>query len=356
MKTQTLAAVNGRLRRDKCRAKVVVWHDRLYLQATLPPAPGSRKDYPHQQRIALGLPATTHQFFSQAERKARDLSQELYQGTFDWSRWRKPKRPTQPQKRSAQEWVTEFERDFWRRHPVDRVTLWKKDYLSVFKKLDGDLTPETVLAVIEQSQPNSRSRKRSCAAMGVLVKFAGIDIDLSPYTGSYGVNELNPRDIPDDRLIEEWWERIEDESWQWTFGIIAAYGLRPHEVMHCHFVEFPKLEIETGKTGRRIVYPILAEWAEVWNLGRVHKPDISGKDNSALGQRIGHAFRRIGIPFPAYALRHAWAIRAIGKIPDAIAAQQMGHSLAVHCRIYHRWASEATHREAFEKMRGGDTE
>ena len=344
-----LASVNARLCRDKCKAKVIARGGRLYLQATLPPSPGSQKQYSHQQQISLKIPATTQRHFSLAETQARKLSWELYGGTFDWGNWREP--PKRSQIKMAAEWVKEFEKDFWRKHPKSSEVLWKKDYWSILKHLDGEVNERSMMKVVERYKPDTKSRKRACMVLGTLARFAKMDIDLSPYAGRYGIKKQPPRDIPPDDLIVAVRSAIEDDSWRWLYGMLAAYGLRPHEAMLCQFSNFPELEITDGKTGARIAYPIPKEWAVEWELHRVRRPDISGKTNSALGERIGQAFRRMKIPFRAYDLRHAWAIRSIGKVPDAIAAQWQGHSLAEHNETYHRWISASAHREAFEKMK-----
>lgn len=347
-KNPHLASVNARLCRDKCRAKIVIRNDRLYLQATLPPSPGSQKKYPHQQQIALKLPATTQRYFSIAEARARKLSWELYESRFDWSNWREP--PKKSRIKMVDEWIKEFEKDFWRKHPESSEVLWKKDYWSILKHLEGELNERSLMKVVERYKPDTKSRKRACMVLGTLARFAKMDVDLSPYAGRYGIKRQPPRNIPSDDLIISTRNAIEDDSWRWLYGMVAAYGLRPHEAMLCEFADFPKLEINKGKTGARIAYPIPKEWAIEWELNRVCRPDVSGKTNSALGGRITQAFRRMKIPFRAYDLRHAWAIRSIGRVPDAIAAQWQGHSLAEHNRTYHHWITAPVHRQAFESM------
>ncbi|MGJ3254144.1 MAG: hypothetical protein ACFE0J_23875 [Elainellaceae cyanobacterium] len=61
-------------------------------------------------------------------------------------------------------------------------------------------------------------------------------------------------------------------------------------------------------------------------------------------------------PFSPKMLRHAWAVRSLRfKIDISIAAQQQGHSVEVHSKIYHRWITKQHHQEAFEKaMLQGD--
>jgi hypothetical protein len=35
----------------------------------------------------------------------------------------------------------------------------------------------------------------------------------------------------------EWREHIEDPAWQWAYGMIATFRLRPHEIFACEFVD-----------------------------------------------------------------------------------------------------------------------
>jgi protein tyrosine phosphatase len=43
-----------------------------------------------------------------------------------------------------------------------------------------------------------------------------------------------------------------------------------------------------------------------------------------------------------YAIRHAWAVRSIAKVPStSLAAKCMGHTVSVHHSTYHRWLDQA---------------
>ncbi|MHC5825075.1 MAG: site-specific integrase, partial [Nostoc sp.] len=73
---------------------------------------------------------------------------------------------------------------------------------------------------------------------------------------------------------------------------------------------------------------------------------IAKKDNTnhaeitALTQRVSWWFRKIGLDFKPYDLRHAWAIRAhILGVPIKAAADNLGHSVQVHTQTYQRWFS-----------------
>ena len=77
-----IAQANGRLKRDEYSVAIVLVEGRLSLQATLPPSPGSKNPKRHQQRIALKLPANP-ETLKVAERRARELGQQLQNGEFD---------------------------------------------------------------------------------------------------------------------------------------------------------------------------------------------------------------------------------------------------------------------------------
>jgi len=177
--------------------------------------------------------------------------------------------------------------------------------------------------------------------LGVLARFVGLDFDPKSLKGNYSPRRVTPRNLPDDRTIALWRGKIVDPAWQWAYGILATYGLRPHEIFHVDFTDFPILGVLEGKTGQRRVWPIYPEWAELWDLNLVQCPNCTGKANADLGHRVSQTFRRLKIPFHAYDLRHCWAIRALEFGLDiSLAAQQMGHSASVHTDLYHHWITD----------------
>jgi integrase len=91
------------------------------------------------------------------------------------------------------------------------------------------------------------------------------------------------------------------------------------------------------------VYPIYPEWFELFELGNIYQP------KSAVSDRASKQFAKHKIPFRPYDLRHAWAIRSMEfGLPLELAAVQMGHSMTVHSRTYHRWISDRHHKRAFD--------
>lgn len=254
------------------------------------------------------------------------------------------------------QWVKEFRLDYFSRRSQTPESLhtWLIDYQRVFDRLPQDqgLTNEILLAAVVGTNPDTRTRKRFCMALGAVARFANLTLDLKPYRGKYSPKF---RDLPDEKLIRDCFEQIHDPRWQWCYGMLATYGLRPHELFHLDYRRLAAgdvgLKILRGKTGARLTFPLFPEWFSEFKLASVQLPNCFAKNNSDLGHRVTRAFARLEIPFPAYALRHCWAVRSIDFGLDlSIAAQQMGHSVAVHTNQYHAWITERQHRKAFETM------
>ncbi|MFM7426413.1 MAG: site-specific integrase [Elainella sp.] len=276
-------------------------------------------------------------------------------GRFDWGRYIKVKSAA-PQTAAA--WVEAFEADYFTRRArtPESQTTWDKDYRDVFRKLpDGPLTAEVILKLIASTAPDTRSRKRFCGALGALARFAGIPIDVKPLRGSYSPKAVQPRDLPSDAMVIEWRDRIPDEAWKWVYSVMAAYGLRPHECWHISpesVSSGPKVEVLRGKTGRRVVWPYMPDWWEDWQLSKMQLPNVTAKCNRDYGLRAQQYFRRLGLPFPLYNLRHAWAARAAREgLENAEAARMQGHGSDVHESIYQRFMGEEATEAAWERTR-----
>ena len=343
-----LAQINGRLKSSRVGVRVETRGDRLLLQATLPPKPGSKKTKQHQQRISLGYrfnPAG----LQLAEQQARLVGAQLQAGQFDWAEWSQTIKATA----TATEWIDRFEADYFTRRertPKSQTT-WDKDYKVAFKLLTKNkpLDETAILRAVERTDPDSRTRKRACMALGALARFANLDINLKPYQGNYSPSQVAPQDLPDDELIMQTWKQIPNEQWKWVYGVIATYGIRPSEVFHIDLSKFPILTVVDGKTGGRRVWPYYPEWVDYFDVGNPKPPNVTAANNGEKGHRIAVQFRRYNIPFSPKMLRHAWAVRTIRfRVPVELAAVQQGHSLDVHTQIYHRWITDETHQEAFE--------
>lgn len=256
----------------------------------------------------------------------------------------------------AQYWVDQLHADYLARGKKEST--WNDEYWKIYKRLPlGDsLTSENLHALVLTAPVNSRSRVRFCMAIGVLARFAGVAYDPSPYRGSYSQKAVKPRVIPDDDLIVQCYAGMSNPAWRWAYGMIAAYGLRPHEVFRLDLdllgAGDPVCHVgDNTKTGFRRVWPYHPEWFTQFNLKTVTVPAIKlDRENRRLGESAAEYFKETArLPFTLYNLRHAWAIRAtLYGLPDALAAQQMGHSLEVHNAIYQKWIGRAAHQSAYE--------
>jgi len=347
-----LGQANGRLKAAKAGISIVVLGQKLYLQGTFPPKPTSAKPSAHQQRLALGVNANPAGI-SYAEAKAKEIGGLLACKQFTWDPWLKTSKTA-----TVRDLITDFERDYFirkQRTPQSQTT-WDKDYLAVLVKLPQDepLDQAQIMALIASIPPEkSRQRKRYYQALSAFARFAKLDltVDLSRYGGNYSPTKAQERDLPSDLQIQQWFDRLQNPQWRWYFGAVATYGLRPHEAWYLDLTEYPIARVLEGKTGSRLVYPIHPEWADMFEVGNIALPKITAKNNTALGDAAGQYFRRNGMPFKLYDVRHSRARRCLEYGLDiSLSAQQMGHSVQVHTTIYQRWIGANIHQKAFEAM------
>jgi integrase len=338
---------NELLKADGCAARIYLDGNRLQLQATLPPAPLSSKSAPYQQRIALKLAATLENV-EIADRKARILDRAIATGTFEWSDW--VQRPYAIALKTCKEWIEIYQADFFnkRARTPSALTTWA-DHQKSLKKLPPNefLTAKILKGTLLEIPADTRTRQKTARIFAILADLAGIQVNLTQYSGNYGLNSLEERSIPSDDLIEKWRDNISDPAWQSAYELLACYGLRPHELAYLNFENLPELAITGGKSRPRITYPCPNQWFDSWGVSSL-LPRISGRNNSDIGNRVTHAFKRLSIPFNPYDLRHAWAIRSIQFYEPPIAAAMMGHSLATHNQRYHRWIEARIFRAAYE--------
>lgn len=267
--------------------------------------------------------------------------------------------PSRQEQKAIALWIEEFERDYFTRRartPKSETT-WQIDYLQVFNKLHSKqpLTADALMALATSTNPDTRTRKRYCIALGALARFAGLALELKSYAGKYSPKTASPRELPDDKTIIHWHGQISADDWRWAYGMLATYGLRPHELFHLDYQRLKTgnviLKVLDGKTGARTVFPLYPEWFERFNLSDVLLPKCTGKANKDLGARVTRAFQRYNIPFPAYSLRHCWAVRSMEFGWEvAMAARQMGHSVTVHTQTYHAWITEQQQQKIFDAL------
>ncbi|MEA5450557.1 site-specific integrase [Leptolyngbya sp. CCNP1308] len=369
-----IAALNTRLKAARLGLQVERRGDRLSLRGTLPPRPDSAKTRPHQQRIPLKLPATPAGL-KQIEREAKVIAAQLIERRFSWANYLSPAEESPPETVPLADRVAQFEAHLGARPAVDvaalasRKTTWDKAYAPYLKKLvaHGEQHPQqpleaALVAVLEEFSPHSRSRQVALTAFKAFADFQGLALpeDVDKLAGTYGNSKANRRHLPSDEVIVEWCDRIPNPAWRYVYGVMATYGLRNHEVFFCDYQALRQGDpegritvLETTKTGLHDVWPFYPEWIERFDLRQGSLPpistDLAYTTLQRIGQQVAIQFKRYGVPFSPYDLRHAWAVRTIHfGLPDTVAARMMGHSVAIHNRTYHRWITHRDQRAAVQ--------
>ena len=350
-----IAQANGRLRAGKIGIAIYVRRNKLFLRGVLPPKATSNKSEPHQQWLPTGIPAN-FLGVSAAEKLARKVGAQLINKEFSWEPYLKTEGAAT---NVTGDWVKQFEQDYFRRRERNGKTeaTWRGDYLKVLRQLPVDeaLTVDLLKKLVFKTLPDTKTRKRTCMVLNALAKFAQLDCDLRPYSGRYSPRRVSPRDLPDDAVIAEWFNKIANPGWRWVYAVIATYGLRPHEAFHLDYDQIREgslvLSVLDGKTGSRRVWPCYPEWHNEFNIQNIQLPKINfDRSNTAIGGSCTKYFQKL-IPFGLYDLRHCWAVRTLEFGLDlTLAAQQMGHSVQMHSETYHHWLTDKHHQRAFEAL------
>jgi integrase len=259
-------------------------------------------------------------------------------------------------KGSCRYWIERFRDDFYQRGRSE--TTWQTDYLKILKKLppDSSLTAAVLHQIVLETIPNTKSRRRACMVTKQLATFADINYDPKPYQGNYSPKRPQPRDIPTDAAIAAYWITLKNPGWRFIYGLIATYGLRPHEAFQ---VDYDRLAVGdrvlwvlAGKTGSRRVWAFHPEWFDQFELASPVLPAVNlSRRNDQIGHSATRHFWELKAPFKLYDLRHAWAIRTLEYgLEDALAARQMGHSVEIHNSIYQHWLDEKTQQRAYDRL------
>ncbi len=110
--------------------------------------------------------------------------------------------------------------------------------------------------------------------------------------------------------------------------------------------------LDETKTGERVTRAIPKDYLEKFNISpNMELPILNTSANRELGERAARQFKRYGIPFPPYNLRHAWCVRGsiTYKIPAAIMAKMAGHSIFIHENTYLRHLREDHIKQIYDQ-------
>ncbi len=340
-----LDAANARLKAGKHRCSLQLRGSVYTLVATLPTRDGSGR---RQQRIPLrGVDLL------EAERQAIELDRQLRLGVFSWEAW---DLPTTPNAISADDFRAAAQRlhaSKYRKDPERGLNAWSKKWAPALRKLPPTamVSEATLLMAVRSMPAGSASRRDQGNLLTQVAKSLGMETAaLLEACRGYGVDKLTERDIPSDEAIEAAFHRIRLPHWRWTFGMCAAYGLRPHECAELVWLEDDWIEVhDRTKTGARRVTPCPSAWVQRFELRDLPRPTQSAR---TLTKVFNDALDRAEVAIKPYNLRHAYALRLLDRGVSAdLGARLMGHSLQVHQSTYQRWIEGDRIQKAMKGIR-----
>ncbi|MUG93743.1 site-specific integrase [Scytonema sp. UIC 10036] len=374
-----LEKVNQRLKLAKTKVTIRESNGSLQLRATLPLKPGdknTRGTGRKQYNLSLNIPANLDGLRT-AEEEAYELGKLIARHSFQWTDKYLGNEATKKNFLTIGELLEKFEEEYFKTH--QRTTKSEHSFFYYFSRTKrftnpNDIaSPENFIESIEKID-KEWSRYNAVRAIAAFCLTFKIEIDLSKYSK---MPECNSRKIPSDEEICRGILKFEDyltirgnqvnqevkdswQLWRWTYGMLAVFGLRPRELFTNPDINWWLSQENQDltwkvhkdcKTGERQALPLYKQWIDDFDLRNpkyldmlataIRKKDKNNyAETTALTQRISWWFRKIGLDFKPYDLRHAWAIRAhILGIPIKAAADNLGHSVQVHTQTYQRWFS-----------------
>ena len=314
------------------------------------------------QRLPLGAKAD-EEGIRKARQTAYQIQDALINGSFRWDDWDpKAQRPE-----SLDQILKQFETAFFNDperllNPSGTLSTWKGAYAPYLKRLKQiqqehklPLNQELLMLVLKSYSVGSRSRAQCGTALRALAHPEKITLpeDWGKQSKGYKATKIGKRILPTDQQIIQAWSKIPNPAYRWIFGMLATYGLRPHEAFLCDVDKLlndpknnhPVRVLSTSKTGEHLAFPLQKNWVKRFDLANVQIPNINRDVTKTTLQNIGKnvhmAFRRYNVGFPPYELRHAWAVRSIHSgMNQSIAAAMMGHSVSEHTDTYHFYMTE----------------
>ena len=374
-----LSQLNLRLKSAKTKVTVRESNGSLQLRATLPIKPGdkdARGTGKKQYNISLNIPGNLDGLRT-AEEEAYELGKLIARKTFVWNDKYLGNEAIKNDVPTIGELLEKFEEEYFKTHK--RTTKSEHTFFYYFSRTKRFTNPQDLatadnLIIAIGKIDKEWARYNAARAISAFCMTFNIEIDLSVYSK---MPDKNSRNIPSDEEIiagidkfaeylnsrgKQVNQNVKDswQLWRWTYGMLAVFGLRPRELFINPDIDWwlSKENIDLTwkvdkdcKTGERQALPLHKQWIQEFDLRNPKYLEmlvtaISKKDKNkhteitALTQRVSWWFRKIGLDFKPYDLRHAWAIRAhILGIPIKAAADNLGHSVQVHTQTYQRWFS-----------------
>lgn len=325
-------------------ASINLHRGRLYLLANLPRRDGQPGMKP--SRISLRLDDTPVNRRI-AAKQLRTLEQQLARGTFDWEYW-------QESGPVGITWRDAINRLYRARVELGRTSqrTWEVNYMGRLRQIPpgSAVTPESIANALQKYGRDTCSYKELWYLLKHMCKLVGVPF---PELPSPTYAKAQPVAVPTDEQIIEWVDAA-PEPGRWYLGMMACYGLRPHEIETAELIDRDYLQVAEGsKTGFRTVIPVPREWVERFDL-RQRRVRERPTDVAKWLSKIGLS---LGVPWRPYALRHAYAGRLWreggSRLDIYTAARLLGHTAAQHSRTYRAHIQPHLVAEAAERALGG---
>ncbi len=388
---QKLAEANSNLKRDRVRVTIKQTGNSLQLRATLPLKEGDRQSTKSKKQydLSLGIPANLEGLKTAIE-ESYELGKLIARHTFVWNekylgiKFREKNQEKQKIK-TIGELLDKFEDNYYKnREKTITSQNTFANYVSVIKRnfsLTTLATKNNFESVINQTKGNKKNEL--IAVSSVFLKTFKLEFTLDVKR-----DRVTPkfREIPEDEKIIHSYKLFEKfalnrkntnicdvtetwEMWRWVYGMLATFGLRPRELFVKPDINWWISEQNTDntwkvdkntKTGYREVIPFVPEWIELFDLKNLQALKILDKKVAKIAsvqninwmrRDISRWFRKIGIEFQPYDLRHACAIRShLQGIPIKAAADNLGHTVDEHTKTYQRWFGMENRKKAFGEV------
>lgn len=324
-------------------ASINVQRGRLYLLANLPRRDG--KPGRQQSRIALKLDDNPVNRRA-AAKQLTTLQRQLATDTFDWAYW--------TDQREGITWREAISRLHRARVVLGRTSerTWEINYMGRLRQIPpaSQVTTDTIAAALQRYDRSTCSYKELWYLLKQLAQLAAVPFPELPVP-TYNRAELVA--VPTDAEIIRWVEDAPDPAC-WYLGMMATYGLRPHEIEGSQLIDRDYLQVaEASKTGFRTVVPVPREWVERFGL-RDRRVRNSPTDVAKWLSKTTH---QLGLSWRPYALRHAYAGRLWreggSRLDIYTAARLMGHTATQHAKTYRAHIQPHQVAEAAERALGG---
>ncbi len=388
----SIIQANSALSLDKVKIKLkLTGLKSIGLQGSFPCKPndvGKNRSPVKQYTISIGLPANDIGIKA-AVNKARELDLLLITKQFQWTPELLGKQAQklaiaekERESKIIRDYIQEYEREFWKTHERNRqgIRTWETHYMRHLNKLPHDdiLSLKAFTEALEKTKPNTNSRFYLAWQLRKFSEFCGLDA--TKVINSYATPNPAPaqREVPSDEEVLEGFTKVGEplsvfvvkenvtlpEQWQWAYGMLATYGLRPHELFAVdmdafldpsnvfHLVTLKPSLTEGTKTGERNcgIPPLHPNWVDLFDLKNVKLPYTAGTLSNKTA-KIHIRFRNTNIGFRPYDLRHAYALRGHRlRIPIKTMSDYMGHTVQEHTRTYQRWMNEDTNLEIYKEV------